>query len=73
MCLGVPMKVEAVDGWTAQCSAEGSRKVVNLMLIGNEDVRPGDFVLVHRDHALRTLSSTEAKDTWALLKEALGD
>lgn len=71
MCMGVPMKVLSVDGWVARCMAEGVTKTVNLMLLGGDEVCRGEFVLVHRDHALRKLSAEDADNAWKILREAL--
>lgn len=65
MCLGLPMRIEEVDGTFALCSAEGRVTRVDLALVP-EAVR-GDHVLVFQDTARRLLDAEEAR----LISEAL--
>jgi len=67
MCMGVPMEVVEVDGFLARCQALGSTRDVNLMLLGDEPVKPGDHVLVHLGMAVRTLTPEEVKDLWEVM------
>lgn len=69
MCLGIPMKVVHVDGFLARCVAEGVERDVNLMLVSDEAITVGDFVLVHLGNAIRTLSEEEFDDAWEVLRE----
>lgn len=65
MCLGLPMQVRAVDGAVARCDAGGIHRDVNLLLL-DEPVVPGDFVLVHVGYALRRLEPAAAAGLVAL-------
>ena len=69
--MGVPMRVISVDGWSACCEAEGTEKIVHLLFVLEDDVQPGDYVSVHRDHAMKVLSPHEAQVAWSVLREAL--
>jgi hydrogenase expression/formation protein HypC len=71
MCLSIPMRVMRVSGITAQCEARGVVREVNLFLLLHEPVAPGDYVLVDRGHAVRTMAAEDARATWALYDEWL--
>ncbi len=68
MCLALPAEVIAIDGELATVSLGGVRKEVSLALV--EDVRVGDFVLIHVGYALNKVSPEEAERTLALFAEA---
>ncbi len=69
MCLAIPAEVVAIKdgGQTATVSLEGVRKDVSLALLN--DVKPGDFVLVHVGYALNRIDAEEAQRTLALMAE----
>ncbi len=69
MCLGVSMRVIAVDRYNAECEAHGVRRTVSLFMIGENEVKPGDHVMVHVGYALRKMSAEDAHASWALLTE----
>lgn len=71
MCLGVPMRVVARDGFVARCEAKGIERQVSLFLIQHEEVVPGDHVMVHVGYAIQKMSESEAQTTWQLLDEML--
>lgn len=67
MCLGIPMKIVAVDGFNARCEAKGVFREVSLFMLQDEIVVPGDYVLVHVGYAMQRMSESEAQSTWELL------
>lgn len=69
MCLAVPMKVVAVNGNEAEVEQGGTKLRVRVDLV--EDVRVGDYVLVHAGFAIQKLDEEEAFETLRLL-EMLG-
>jgi hydrogenase expression/formation protein HypC len=65
MCLAIPAKVvELRDGDQAVIDLAGVRKEISLALV--EDVKPGDYVIVHVGYALQKLDPEEAAKTLAL-------
>ena len=69
MCLAIPAKVLSVAaGDMALVSVENVRKTISTALL--EDVKPGDYVLVHVGYALHKLSEEEAAHTLSLMAEA---
>ena len=73
MCVGVPMQVASLDaGNNAICvddsSATGHRRVVTALL--EPLPRPGDWLLVHIDVAVRAIEPAEAKEITDALEAA---
>jgi hydrogenase expression/formation protein HypC len=71
MCLGIPMEVVAVDRFVARCEARGVTREVNLLMLGEDAVAPGDYVVVHLGYAISTVSAEEAATAWALYDQML--
>lgn len=70
MCLAIPAKVVAVDETSdmATVALGEVRKQISLALV--EDVREGDYVLIHVGYALQRISTEEAELTLRLFAEA---
>jgi hydrogenase expression/formation protein HypC len=68
MCLGIPAKVIQVspDG-TGKVDYLGTRVRVNFSLL--ENIRLGDWVIVHAGFAISKLNEEEAHETLTLLRE----
>jgi hydrogenase expression/formation protein HypC len=71
MCLGIPMQIEAIDGYSARCSAKGVSRDVSLFMLQDELPAVGDYVMVHVGYALQKMTEQEARSTWELLDELL--
>jgi hydrogenase expression/formation protein HypC len=70
MCLSIPVKVLSIDGETAEVSAGGALFKASLCMV--EDVRPGDYILLHAGFAIQKLSESEAMETIRLFQEMTG-
>jgi hydrogenase expression/formation protein HypC len=69
MCLAIPIRVEALlPEQMARVTLGGVSKCVSIALV--EDVRVGDYVLLHVGYALTRLDPDEAERTLALMREA---
>jgi hydrogenase expression/formation protein HypC len=69
MCLAIPIRVEELLGDDmARVMLGGVSKVISIALL--EDVRIGDYVLLHAGFALTRLDQDEAARTLALMHEA---
>jgi hydrogenase expression/formation protein HypC len=69
MCLAIPARiVEINDNDTAIVDLGGVRKDISLALV--EDVKVGDYVILHVGYALTRLDPEEAEKTLALMAEA---
>lgn len=69
MCLGVPARIEAIEGNDAKVNIAGNILRASLDLL--DDMKVGDYVLVHAGYAIQKVDEYEAKQTLELLK-ALG-
>jgi hydrogenase expression/formation protein HypC len=68
MCLGVPMQVVTVDGMDIVAEIDGVRREASLMIL-DDTVEVGDFVIVHAGFAISRLDEEEARETLALMRE----
>jgi hydrogenase expression/formation protein HypC len=63
MCLGIPGEViellpDSAD--LARVDVSGVRRVINIGLLADEKVEPGDWVLIHVGFALSKIDEAEA-------------
>ena len=73
MCLAIPVQVkEVLPDNMAKVTLDGVSKIISTALV--EDVRPGDYLVLHVGYALARIDAEEAERTLALIQEAaLGD
>lgn len=71
MCLGIPMRVQSIDGFVARCEAKGVEREVNLLMLEHEGVGVGDYVVVHLGYAMDRVSPEEAAAAWAIYDRIL--
>jgi hydrogenase expression/formation protein HypC len=72
MCLGIPgqvLEVTDASAHTAAIHVSGARRTVDISLVQDEGIAPGDWVLVHAGLALSKIPAQEAQETLALLQE----
>jgi hydrogenase expression/formation protein HypC len=68
MCLGIPAKVIHIDeSDLGKVDYLGTRVKTNFALL--ENVKVGDWVIVHAGFAISKLNEKEARDTFSILKE----
>lgn len=68
MCLGIPAKVVKIEESNfGKVDYLGTKVKTNLSLI--EDVKIGDWVIVHAGFAISKLNEEEAKETLFMLRE----
>jgi hydrogenase expression/formation protein HypC len=69
MCLAIPARVVALPApEVARIDLSGVQKEISLALV--EDVRVGDYVIVHVGYALTKLDPREAELTLEMMGEA---
>jgi hydrogenase expression/formation protein HypC len=69
MCLAIPAKVvEILEDNKCMVDVGGVRKDISTSLV--EDVKIGDYVIIHMGYALNKLDEDEAQKTLALFAEA---
>ena len=71
MCLGIPGQVvQLLDSheYLAAVDVSGVSRTVNIGLLEDEDVQPGDWVLIHVGFALSKIDEREASLALASLQ-----
>jgi len=67
MCLGIPSKIVSINGDMAVVSVGGTEYEASIQLL--DDVKTGDYVLVHTGFAIQIISEEKAVETLKLFKE----
>ena len=71
MCLGIPMQIKSIDGFTALCEAKGVEREVSLFMMQDDELKVDDFIVVHVGYAIQKISPQEAQTAWQLYDEML--
>ena len=71
MCLGIPMQIKSIEGFTARCEAKGVERDVSLFMMQDDPLFVDDFVVVHVGYAIQKISEQEAQTAWELYDEML--
>lgn len=68
MCLGIPAKIIVIEeGNLGRAEYLGTKVRVNLSLL--DEVKVGDWVIIHAGFAITRLDEQEARETLNLLQE----
>jgi len=70
MCIAIPGRVEKVEYPYAVVDFKGTKRKVRIDLI--EDVKEGDYVLVHVGFAIQKVEKAEAENIAELLEVVFG-
>ena len=70
MCIAVPLRVEKIEDEVVYCKV-GEGTVQASLLLMDEEIKVGDYVLIHAGFAIRRLEEEDAKQTLDLINEAL--
>jgi hydrogenase expression/formation protein HypC len=70
MCLAIPSRVAEVGEEEALVERGGVRRRVRLDLL-DEEVKVGDYLLVHTGFAIRRIPPNEAEETLSLFDELI--
>ena len=71
MCLGIPMQVIEINGFNARCEAKGVEREVSLFMLQDEEVQPGDYVMIHVGYAIQKMTPQEARSAWEVFDQML--
>lgn len=71
MCLGIPMQIKSINGYTAHCEAKGVERDVSLFMMQDETLAVDDFIVVHVGYAIQKISQQEAQTAWELYDQML--
>lgn len=71
MCLGIPMQVVSIDGYSARAHAKGVERDISLFMMQENEIAPGDYVVVHVGYAIQKISEEDARSSWELFDQIL--
>jgi hydrogenase expression/formation protein HypC len=71
MCLAIPAKVITVNETSALVTIEDVEYTASLLLLDN--VKPGDYIMLHAGFAIEKINQQEAEETLRLLNEISGE
>ncbi len=67
MCLSIPAKVVTINGDMATVSL--GETIINASLQLVDDIKVGDYILLHTGFAIQKLSKEDAEETFKLFEE----
>lgn len=67
MCLSIPAKVEQIEDDFARVTVGGATYQASLQML--DDVKVGDYVLLHTGFAIQKLSEEEAKESLEVFED----
>jgi hydrogenase expression/formation protein HypC len=70
MCLAIPSKIISIEDSRATIDVYGAQRDISLMLLEDE-VKIGDYVIVHAGFAIQKLQEDDAKQTIGYFNEYL--
>ncbi len=70
MCLAIPSKIIEMENSVGTALFEGVTRKVSLLLL--DDVKIGDWVIVHAGFAIQKLDESMAMESLNIIREALG-
>jgi len=65
------MRIVEINYPMAVAEAKGVRRTVSLMLLPEDEVKVGDYVMVHVGNAIEKIDEKEAEEVWKALDEVL--
>ncbi len=72
MCLAVPAEVISIEDQVATCRVgEGDTTVTASLMILDDTIVPGDFLIIHAGFAIRKLDPVEARETLQILRDVI--
>jgi len=72
MCLAVPAEIIEISDNVATCRVgEGNTTLNASLMILDDEVAPGDFLIIHAGFAIRKLDRVEAQETLKILRDVM--
>ncbi len=68
MCLAIPSRIIRIENSTATIDVHGAQRDVSLLLL-EEDVNIGDYVLVHAGFVIQKIQEDIAEETLGLFEK----
>ncbi len=78
MCLSIPSKVVKISDDKTMCTVDtmGVQRDANLMMMGDEDIKIGDYVLLHIGFVMNKIDNDEALasiDTYKMILKVMDE
>ncbi len=71
MCVGVPMQIIDINYPSGIAEAKGVKRDVGLQLLPENEIKVGDYVIVHVGFAIEKVDKHQADEIWSTLDEIL--
>lgn len=71
MCVGVPMQIVEINYPSGMAEAKGVKRQVGLQLLPEDEIKIGDFVIVHVGFAIEKVDKRQAGEIWDAFDEIL--
>jgi hydrogenase assembly chaperone HypC/HupF len=72
MCLAVPAEIVEIKDDVATCRVgEGETTITASLMVLDDEVQPGDFLIIHAGFAIRKLDPAEARETLKVLRDVM--
>jgi hydrogenase expression/formation protein HypC len=71
MCLAIPVKITKLEGTCAEVDMGGVKRDADVRFV--ENVKVGDYVLIHAGFAIEKIDEKQARETLELLKDVYYD
>ncbi|HWR04724.1 MAG TPA: HypC/HybG/HupF family hydrogenase formation chaperone [Humidesulfovibrio sp.] len=72
MCLAVPAEVISIVDQVATCRVgEGDTTVTASLMVLDEEIKVGDYLIIHAGFAIRKLDPLEAQQTLQILRDVM--
>jgi hydrogenase expression/formation protein HypC len=71
MCVGIPSKIVKIEDSMGLIEVLGAQREVSLLLL-DEEVQIGDYVIVHAGFAIRKIQEEDAHENLELMKKMFG-
>ena len=71
MCVGVPMELIEINYPSGVAESKGVKREVGLQLLPEEEIKVGDFVIIHVGFAIEKLDKKQAAEIWKMLDEII--
>ena len=69
MCLGIPMKIKEINGYSALCEARGIEREAGVLMVMDDDLKVGDYVMISVGNVISRIDKEEAMKAWELYDE----
>lgn len=64
MCLGIPMQIIELQEFSALCEAKGVRREISLIMMLDEPLAVGDYLVIQGGYATEKVSAERAQEAW---------